>query len=179
MTPPLDDAHAPRSLPEALVGLGRRCYLAAVLLTIMSLGSLFMLAVALVTLFRARRFCTEVLARAMARAALGLCGVRVVVEGEKTWPESQTIYIFNHTSSLDLYILIALGLPNTRFFLKGYLRRVLPLGLMGYLTGTFWTVPQSLPQQRVRLFQAADCVLRRKAICQLRKRERGVRPQGL
>jgi 1-acyl-sn-glycerol-3-phosphate acyltransferase len=71
------------------------------------------------------------------------------------------VYVSNHTSTLDLFVLIALGLPNTRFFLSGYLRKLLPLGLIGYLIGIFWTVPQSFPERRTRIFRRAERVLRR------------------
>ena len=61
------------------------------------------------------------------------------------FPARQSVYISNHTSTLDVFILVALGLPNARFFLSGYLRKMLPLGIIGYLIGIFWTVPQDSP----------------------------------
>jgi putative phosphoserine phosphatase/1-acylglycerol-3-phosphate O-acyltransferase len=47
-----------------------------------------------------------------------------------------------------------------RFFMKGALRAILPLGLMGTIMGTFWTYPQTMPRRRTRLFQGADRELR-------------------
>ncbi len=77
------------------------------------------------------------------------------------FPLKQTVYISNHTSTLDLFILVALGLPNTRFFLSGFLRKYVPLGFIAYLMGTFFTVPQDRPAERTRIFQRADRILRR------------------
>jgi 1-acyl-sn-glycerol-3-phosphate acyltransferase len=70
------------------------------------------------------------------------------------------VYISNHTSALDVLVLLALKLPNTRFFLSGFLRAIVPLGVVGYLAGTFWTVPQYRREERVRLFSSAARTLR-------------------
>ncbi len=128
---------------------------------LMVVGSLAMLAVALVTAFQARRFYTEGMAAPLGRWMLRLWGIRVVVHDQPPDTGEQRVYISNHTSSLDVFVLIALGLPNARFFLSGFLRKFLPLGLIGYLTGIFWTVPQSFPERRVAIFQRAERVLRR------------------
>jgi 1-acyl-sn-glycerol-3-phosphate acyltransferase len=77
------------------------------------------------------------------------------------FPETQTIYLSNHPSTLDLFILISLALPNTRFFMSGFLRWILPLGVVSHLIGTFHTPRQKYPERRVRFFQAAERVLRR------------------
>jgi 1-acyl-sn-glycerol-3-phosphate acyltransferase len=153
-----------RVVPRKPLSLGGRCRLVVVVATVMTLivvGSVLMAAVALLTLFQARRLYTEVLARWLGWLALRVCGVRLVVHRNGAWPRTQTVYVSNHPSTLDFFILIALGLPNTRFFLSGFLRKALPLGVMGYLTGTFWTVAQSFPERRVRIFQRAERVLRR------------------
>ena len=150
--------------PAPRASWARRCrlvLLVGIVTTIMSLGSVLMLAAALVTLFQARRFYTEVIARSLGRAVLWVCGVKVVVHQEEPLPHGQVVYISNHTSSLDVFVLIALGLPNARFFLWGGLRKILPLGMMGYLTGTIWTVSQSLPRKRAQLFARAERILRR------------------
>ena len=41
------------------------------------------------------------------------------------------------------------------------LRAIVPMGVLGHIAGTFWTVAQSRPEERVRLFQRADRILRR------------------
>ena len=71
------------------------------------------------------------------------------------------MYVSNHSSTIDLFALLALGLPNTRFFLTGALRKLVPLGFIAQLIGTFFTAPQSGPAERVRIFQQADRTLRR------------------
>ncbi|WP_372722957.1 lysophospholipid acyltransferase family protein [Immundisolibacter sp.] len=138
------------------------CWLkAALTLTLMSVGSLAMLTVAVLTAFQARRFYTEAMAGRLGRWSLRLWGIRVHVHGQPPDTGQQCVYISNHTSTLDVFVLIGLGLPNTRFFLSGFLRKLLPLGLIGYLTGVIWTVPQSFPERRMTIFKRAERVLRR------------------
>lgn len=128
---------------------------------ILLLGTAALVVIGCVTLFRARRFYTEGLVKWMARAGLGCCGVRVIVHRPCDWPVEQTVYISNHTSSLDLFVLISVGLPNTRYFLSGFLRNIVPVGIIGYVLGVFWTPPQSKPEMRTALFQRAERTLRR------------------
>lgn len=135
-----------------LVGVG---------LVVATLWSVLMLLVAIVTLFQARRFYCEVLGKRLARFALWICGVRMVVHRNGPLPKTQTVYVSNHTSTLDVFLLLAMGLPNTRFFMYGKLRRILPVGVIGYLIGNFWTVDQCFPDERRRIFERAARVLKR------------------
>jgi 1-acyl-sn-glycerol-3-phosphate acyltransferase len=137
---------------------------------VMTLGALVMLAAAIPTLFMARRLYSEVIGRAIGAAILSICGIRYRVHHVSSpldprtphaAPLSQVIYISNHTSTIDVFLLIAIGLPRTRFFLSGFLRKLVPLGIIGYLIRIFWTVPQQFPEQRRRIFQRADRILRR------------------
>jgi 1-acyl-sn-glycerol-3-phosphate acyltransferase len=134
--------------------------LSLVSLAVISAGALLLLPVAAVTLFRARRVYAAA-ATWLARLVLRIWGIRIVVHQDEPFPRQQTVYISNHTSTLDLFILVALGLPNTRFFLSGFLRKYVPLGIIAWLMGTFFTVPQDRPEERTRIFQRADRILRR------------------
>jgi 1-acyl-sn-glycerol-3-phosphate acyltransferase len=130
-----------------------------VLLTVVAI---VMFLVACVTGFQTQRWLREVAARQLSLAILFIWGVRVELHQAEPWPSTQVIYISNHTSTLDLFILMSLGLSNTRYFLFGKVRRwCVPLGVIGYLIGVFWTCPQDQPTNRVRCFQSAERVLRR------------------
>jgi 1-acyl-sn-glycerol-3-phosphate acyltransferase len=133
----------------------------AATLMLMSIGALVMLCIATITLFQLRRFYSESVATPLGRVTLKLWGVKVRVHHLAPFPDGQVVYVSNHTSTIDIFALIALGLPNTRFFLSGFLRKLLPLGLIGYLIGIFWTVPQDYPKRRQEIFRRADAVLRR------------------
>ena len=132
---------------------------AGVSLVLMTGCALLMLAVAVVTLFQCRRFYSERIATPFGRVVLRVWGIRMVVHPHAPFPARQTVFISNHTSTIDVFALVALGLPNARYFLSGYLRKLLPLGLIGYLIGIFWTVPQTFPDARTRIFRRAARVL--------------------
>lgn len=127
---------------------------------LMSLTALAMLPIGVVTLFQARRLYAG-MTRMLCRSILALYGVRVEVRQAAPFRREQTVYISNHTSTLDMFILGALGLPNTRFFLSGYLRKLVPLGVITWMMGTFFTVPQDRPEERKRIFRRAAETLRR------------------
>jgi 1-acyl-sn-glycerol-3-phosphate acyltransferase len=119
-----------------------------------------MVLIAVFTLGRSRRFCSEVLGGWLGRTALRVCGIQMETHGERPSTESQKIYLTNHTSTIDVFVLLALSLPRTRFFLWGGLRKFPPIAIMGYLTGIFFTPTQSRPDKRARCFQHAEKVLR-------------------
>jgi 1-acyl-sn-glycerol-3-phosphate acyltransferase len=129
----------------------------SVLLT--SATATLLLPIALVTAFRARRLYAAATTR-LARSLLRLWGVQLRVHPPNAFPLSQVVYISNHSSTIDLFALVALGLPNTRFFLSGFLQKFVPLGILARLMGTFFTVPQDRPDERRRIFWRATETLR-------------------
>lgn len=129
-------------------------------------GALALLAIAVLTAFQARRFYREGVASRLGRAILAVWGIRLVRHG--AWPVdlpgqpvAQRVYVSNHTSTIDLFALLALGLPNTRFFLSGYLRALPPFAIIGWIIGIFWTVPQTRTEDRRRIFANAAQTLAR------------------
>jgi len=137
---------------------GLRVAASIVLITVCSL---LMLVLAMGTLFRMRRLYSEWLLTPCGRWMLRLWGLRMEVHRQAPYPPCQTVFVMNHTSTIDMFAIVALGLPNTRFFLSGFLRKFPPLALIGYLTGIFWTVDQAFTEKRVRIFQRACRILSR------------------
>lgn len=146
--------------PRRSAGLARARLLGTLAGLIITGTAVLLIPLGLVTGFRARRLYSAV-ARRAAQAVLLLYGVRVRVMTTSPFPRTQTIYISNHTSTLDLFVLVALGLPNCRFFLSGFLRKFVPLGVIAWTMGTFFTVPQDRPDERRRIFARAERILRR------------------
>jgi len=124
-------------------------------------GSLFLLVVAIPTLFLARRFYSEVIVRWLGRVVLRFWSIDYTTYYSEPLPDRQTIYIANHTSTLDVMLLMALALPRARFFLSGSLRRLGVPAIIGYIIRIFWTVSQRFPERRRKIFQRADRILRR------------------
>lgn len=130
-------------------------------LALITLCALLMLALALVTLFQARRLYSDWLLTPCGRWMLRIWGLRMAVHRHAPHPPGQVVYVMNHTSTIDMFAIVALGLPNARYFLSGFLRKFPPLALIGYLIGIFWTVDQAYPERRVRIFQRACRILAR------------------
>ena len=146
----------------------RRSGLDTIVLTTRVLGggllitaaSFAVLCLAIVTAFSTRGLYAAVTTR-LARALLWMWGVRVRVHQAVPFPRTQVVYVSNHSSTLDLFVLVALGLPRARFFLSGFLQKYVPLAILARLMGTFFTVPQDRPDERRRIFAAACATLRR------------------
>jgi 1-acyl-sn-glycerol-3-phosphate acyltransferase len=145
--------------------LARKVLLATATLALLTTAALIMLAIAVVTVSRARRLYSEILPRQLSRAILTLWGVRVETHQTEPFPQTQTVYMSNHTSTLDMFVLAGAGLPNTRFVgaqdVDGFLRWMVPLGIMSWLMGTLWAPPPSQPAERARWFQRTERLLRR------------------
>lgn len=137
---------------------GLRVAASAALITICAFA---MLGLAVSTLFLLRRRYSKWLLTPNGMLVLKIWGVNMVVHQHAAYPPAQTVFVINHTSTLDVFAIVALGLPNSRFFMYGGLRKFLPLALIGYLTGIFWTVDQAYPERRVQSFQRACRTLAR------------------
>jgi 1-acyl-sn-glycerol-3-phosphate acyltransferase len=140
--------------------LDRPHALGVVAVLLITFASCVLAVIGLVTAFRARRIYAAFV-RLTSLAVLRLYGIRLTIVQREPFPRTQTVYVSNHSSTLDIFILVALGLPNCRFFLSGFLRTYIPLGLMAWMMGTFFTVPQDRPEERRRIFAAAARTLRR------------------
>ena len=127
---------------------------------LLTVTAVLLIPAGLVTLFRTRRLYARV-ATLLCRGILRLYGVRLRLHNQDGFPTGQTVYISNHSSTLDLFILVAIGLPNCRFFLSGFLRKMIPLGIISWMMGTFFTVPQEFPDERRRIFTRAGETLKR------------------
>ena len=78
-------------------------FLRAVLtLALMTVGAFALLSVALFTAFRFPRLYRETIVAALGDWTLALWKVRFVVHQDQPFPEAQTIYISNHTSTISL-----------------------------------------------------------------------------
>lgn len=124
-------------------------------------SALAMLLAAILTGFRARRFYAEVIGRWVGELILRMWGIRYRVFGRDTVPDGQVVYISNHPSAIEIFLLTALALPRTRFFHGGWVRKQYPpIGVMGTIIRNFWTVDQKFPAKRREIFQRADRILR-------------------
>jgi 1-acyl-sn-glycerol-3-phosphate acyltransferase len=116
-------------------------------ITIISCGSLIMLVIGLLTGFRAKRFYRETILAYIATFSLRVFGLELITSDSGPLPPGQVVYIANHSSTIDVFALAALHLPNTRFFLWGGLsnRR------NGVLRATSYRCAACIPTQLLAL----------------------------
>ncbi len=137
-----------------------RAYLAlAATMMVMHVVAVIALALFVLSFGKARPFCRDVLMLHTSRLCLWLGGLRLSVSGPRPSPHEQIVYVFNHTSSLDLFIACALDL-RSRFFMKRSFALLPAFGIFGVVVGVFFTPPQSDQAARVRCFSGAADALK-------------------
>ncbi len=127
------------------------------LLFVTALSPLFVV----VRLFLGRRAAAEGLGAWAASVILRLSGVSVGARFPLPLPERRVVYVSNHTSSIDVFLLLSLRLPRAWFFMKRGAWVFPPGALVALCVGTFFTVPQTYTDKRRKLFAAACEVLRK------------------
>lgn len=102
---------------------------------ILALATPLILLLLLVTMGRASNLVVETFAPLPARLALAVAGVRYRVQKHVDPIPSPVVYIINHSSTLDMLTLLAIGLPRVRFVAKWQLQYNPLFFLIGRLTG--------------------------------------------
>lgn len=128
---------------------------------ILGAASAAMLAVRVLGFGGGRRFCQEVIGGWAGDALLRLIGVEMRVHRKAPPPRRPCFYMANHSSSLDLPVMMALRLPDTRTFIKERFRWYGALGTALMLTGALFTAPQGDHERRVQRFRDAQRLLGR------------------
>lgn len=130
-----------------------------VLLFMTSLSTLTFALCQSLSLGRARHFCMNRISPLFAHAILWLLGVRLQQNHHQRFDATPTVYILNHTSTLDPFIMSALGIPNLRSIMSQRIRALLPLAWMGDLLGHFFIPGQDDPQGRAACYQHVEATL--------------------
>jgi 1-acyl-sn-glycerol-3-phosphate acyltransferase len=134
--------------------------LVALLLTV-ALVTLLAPVFVLVRLALGRRAAAEKLGAWASALILRIAGVQVESRLPEGMPETQRVYVSNHSSSIDVFVLLSLALPRTCFFMKRGAWVFPPGALVALCVGTFFTVPQAYTDRRRKLFAAACEALRK------------------
>jgi 1-acyl-sn-glycerol-3-phosphate acyltransferase len=118
-------------------------------------------------------------ARAWARMLLGVCFVRVRVEGlEKLDPRGAYVFVANHGSFLDIPALLASLPQQFRFFAKKGLFRIPFLGTHLQRAGHL-PVDRTSPRASLKSMQEAARIIRQRGISVLNFPEGGRSAEGL
>ncbi|MDZ7266432.1 MAG: 1-acyl-sn-glycerol-3-phosphate acyltransferase [candidate division KSB1 bacterium] len=138
-----------------------------VYLTLLTFFALFgamlgVVVISVVTLGRAQNFITTTLGSWLGRFVLGCAGVRIKFQYLEKPVRSPAIFIGNHSSTLDIFLILALRLPRVRFVAK-YEFLYNPLfAIMGLLTGQIFVKRQDSAQAVAALNRAYNRIRRRR-----------------
>jgi 1-acyl-sn-glycerol-3-phosphate acyltransferase len=139
--------------------LAKLAYLTIVGGSLLAVGSIVVLLYSIVSLFMFPEFCRQRIIRPFCTLILRIAGVRVMVDGAII--ESRPcVYVSNHLSALDIFIVCSLGLPNTRYFMSVSTLKVIPMTIVGLATRVFYIAEQWEPIKRSKCFQRAERLLR-------------------
>ena len=92
------------------------------------------------------------------RAMLLMVGVRVKNDIQPS--QLIQIYMFNHNSFLDIFIVPMLGLENTRFIISEATRSILPLHLCNLGIDVLYIPPKGDPDRRLAFFKRVTTQLK-------------------
>lgn len=123
------------------------CYLGMILL-----GGLHLFLFAL-SLGNLRRFNAEAVSPVFCRCMLFLIGIKVEIQGTENISSTKTIYMFNHNSFLDIFILPLLKLPKTRIIISKRTKKIIPLYMSNIGLGSFFLPFKDEPKNRVEFFK--------------------------
>ena len=98
---------------------------------IMFIADLIAIVTFVLTFFQGRRVIREFILSPFARIVLYIFGISYTLHKGQGFSQGQKVYISNHTSTIDVFVLCALALPNTRFFMSKVTYKFLPLTIAG------------------------------------------------
>lgn len=127
--------------------------------TMLIVGSICLLIVIL-SFGLLRNFCNRYIFSYTSRFLLRLVGYNYEIPPLNNFPKHQVLYTINHNSYLDTFILTAVGIPNTRFFLSEKTLIYIPMVISAKAFGT-WYIPQKkLAKRRLKFFIRKTAVLK-------------------
>lgn len=118
------------------------------------LSTLVLFPVLILTLGKAQSFLVKYLGLFIGWSGLKVAGIQLNIHYLTPLPKKPVIYIFNHSSTLDLFILLALGLPNIRFVAKHEFQLNPFFFLLGNLTGQIF-IPRGRSQRSVQILKTS------------------------
>jgi putative phosphoserine phosphatase/1-acylglycerol-3-phosphate O-acyltransferase len=89
---------------------------------------------------------------AVSKVILYILGITLENEVKLEEPDRPHFYTFNHSSHLDVFILMCLGLTNTRFLLSEKTLHYLPATLVALAIGVLYIPTKSNKERRLKFF---------------------------
>ncbi len=89
----------------------------------------------LLSAWQARSWLVSRFGRLLGKAVLAVAGVRIRVVDHRNGFEGPAVYILNHASTIDMFVILALGMRRVRFVAKTEFQYNPVIFLLGHLTG--------------------------------------------
>jgi 1-acyl-sn-glycerol-3-phosphate acyltransferase len=130
----------------------RMIFLTVATVLTLTVGMVLLTLCSILTLGLAKSFITRLFSRSVGCAVLFLAGVKVRFVGGPL--DRPAIYISNHSSTLDIFLIIVMGLPKVRYVAKYELLYNPFFGVMGWLTGQIFIKRQDSEKAVATLHRA-------------------------
>jgi 1-acyl-sn-glycerol-3-phosphate acyltransferase len=125
----------------------------------LAMGMILLTLMSVVTLGQAQNFIIHTFSRVLGHAVLFLAGVKLIRIGAPS--NRPVIYISNHSSTLDIFLILVLGLPKVRYVAKYELLYNPFFGVMGALTGQIFIKRQDAERAIATLNRAYEKIRRK------------------
>jgi 1-acyl-sn-glycerol-3-phosphate acyltransferase len=89
----------------------------------------------------------------VSRGLLFLFGIKFVVKNTEMLPKKPVVYMFNHNSFLDVFMVGALGLEKTKNIISIRTAKIIPLLLINLSIGSFYIPFKNEPEKRLHFFK--------------------------
>ncbi|MEX0779639.1 MAG: lysophospholipid acyltransferase family protein [Balneolales bacterium] len=151
-------------MPSTTIADRFRCMLTVTwFLFSLLLSSLVLTIVMILTLGKAQNFMVKYIGLFVGRTGLTIAGIKLVVHNPNSLPDRPVMYIFNHSSTLDLFVLLSLGLHNVRFVAKREFQLNPFFFILGNLTGQIF-IPRDKSQRSVQILKKACDRIKKKKL---------------
>lgn len=145
-------------MSRQLITFLRTIFLTTATVLTLTIGMILLTLLSILTLGQAKNFVIAVFSRSIGHLVLFFAGVKVhFVGGPISRP---AIYISNHSSTLDLFLILVLGLPKVRYIAKYELLYNPLFAVMGTLTGQIFIKRQDSERAVATLNRAYEKIQR-------------------
>lgn len=138
----------------------RMIFLTTLAVLTLAVGTILLVVCSILTFGQAKNFITRLFSRMLGHLVLFFAGVKVNFVGSAIGPPA--VYISNHSSTLDIFLILAMGLPKVRYIAKYELLYNPFFGVMGWLTGQIFIKRQDSEKAVATLNRAYEKIRRQK-----------------
>lgn len=134
----------------------RNVFLIAVSFLLMGLTGIVALFIRIVSFGTGTNFVSRHIVAPSSRLILRFCGYKYKFPKITEFPKGQVMYTFNHNSFLDIFVLTAMGIPNTRFFLSENTIKYIPVTLSALAIGIYYIPVKKNVKRRNAFFSRME-----------------------